>query len=444
MGSRLLFAVFFLYIILQGALRKWGFPSLGTPLYLFQYALAFLYFLNTPKTRSFKKYEVSPSFWGILSFYMGYGVLEALNMGGTDNFIVQGYGLVMHFAFVPFVFCISRTLQDEETFDLYLRWLTLLLIPVFLLGVSQYFASPDALINRYATDKNDGTYEVVTNHGTGRVRIAGTFSYLATYASFLCFILHLLFHGVIKSIITNKLNPIYLGVFGFGFINLFMTGSRGPTGYYILSEGIAIALLAISGQVKFLKNLIPLGIALFLGFTIMMATNVGSDAFGGFMQRFDNTSDLEGRIEDSFSPLKYFDQAGLFGYGIGTAQIPMEPYLTNRLEMPGYWEEEGERIVIELGLMGYVIVMLVRWAIAFACYAIYKRIRKLEYKILAIQMTAFQLPFLINLQSNIFNYIDGMFYWIAIGFVYFAYVMDKKYKEKLEVQTQDSVILPQQ
>jgi O-antigen ligase len=157
---------------------------------------------------------------------------------------------------------------------------------------------------------------------------------------------------------------------------------------------------------------------------------------------FDNTSDLEGRLEDSFSPLKYFDQAGFFGYGIGTAQIPMEPYLTKRWEMPGYWEEEGERIVIEVGLLGYCIIMLLRWSIAYACYRIYKRIRKLEYKILAIQMTAFQLPFLLNMQSNIFNYIDGLFYWIAIGFVYFAYVMDMKYKEKMDLQASTTLLQP--
>ena len=88
---------------------------------------------------------------------------------------------------------------------------------------------------------------------------------------------------------------------------------------------------------------------------------------------------------------------------------------------------------------------VLRWSIAYACYTIYKRIRKLEYKILAIQMTAYQLPFLLNLQTNIFNYIDGLFYWVAVGLVYFAYVMDKKYKAKMDAQAlQEDSMLPQQ
>ena len=109
-----------------------------------------------------------------------------------------------------------------------------------------------------------------------------------------------------------------------------------------------------------------------------------------------------------------------------------------------YWEEEGERIVVEIGVIGFLIVMALRWMVAYSCYRLFKRIRKLEYKILAVQMTAFQLPFLVNLQTNIFNYIDGIFYWMAVGLVYFAYVMDKKHKEKMEAQVQASLILPQQ
>lgn len=442
MPKSLSFIVFFIYVVLQGALRKWYFPSLGTPLYLFQYALLYYFYFTMQGKRTDSQSKFVPAFQGLLILYVVYGFLEMLNTSGTDNYIVQVYGFLMHFSFVPLVYYMSKVMVDEETLQKYLTWMAYLLLPVFFLGISQYFSPRNAFINRYATDQEDGTYEVVVTGG--RVRIAGTFSYLATYASFLCFILHLLFYGTIISLIKRKLNWYFAVAYGMGIMNIFMTGSRGPTVYYGASEAITLVVLVSSGQAKFLKNIIPLGLMFIIGYYSLQATDAGSSSIGSFFDRFNGLNDIDSRLDDTFAPFKHAEMCGPVGYGVGTGQFPMAPYLTNRWQMPGYWEEEGERIVLELGVIGYFIVMALRFFVAYSCYRLFKRIRKLEYKILAVQMTAYQLPFLLNLQTNIFNYVDGIFYWMAVGLVYFAYVMDKKYKQKMDSQAQDSVILPQQ
>lgn len=423
MSKAFAFILFFLYVIFQGALRKWAFPNLGTPLYLLQYALLGLMLVSNQKTNRLNAQSTIPAFQGILMLYLGYSVLEIFNLRGTTNLIVQFYGFAMHFCFVPFVFAIPKIMENDRTWMNYLKWLSFILIGLFLLGISQYFSPQDAFVNRYATDKAEGEYEVAVGSG-GRTRITGTFSYLATYASFLCFILHLLFFATLYSLIKKKLNWFFVVAYGMGIVNLFMTGSRGPTVYYFTTEAIVLLYLTTTGQAKFLKNIIPLAALLFIGYVIMQATEAGSTATTDFLDRLLNLQDLETRLEDSFSPLKFIDQTGAVGYGLGTAQFPMEQYLTNRYDMPGYWEEEGERITIELGLIGYFIVMILRWIIFLTCYTITKKTKMLEYKILGLSMTFYQLPFLINLQTNIFNYIDGMFYWIAIGLVYFAYSVD--------------------
>lgn len=439
------FILFFVFVVLQGALRKWYFPSLGTPLYLFQYALLYYFYFTMQGRRSDSQSKFVPAFQGLLTIYVVYGFLEMLNTSGTDNYIVQVYGFLMHFSFVPLVYYMSKVMVDEETLQKHLTWMAYLLIPVFFLGISQYFSSKDAFINRYATDQEDGTYEVVVTGSDKRVRIAGTFSYLATYASFLCFILHLLFYGTIISLIKRKLNWYFAVAYGMGIMNIFMTASRGPTVYYGVSEAITLLVLVSSGQAKFLKNLIPLGLMFVIGYYTLQSTEAGSASIGSFFDRFNGLNDIDGRLDDTFAPFKHAEMCGPVGYGVGTAQFPMAQYLTYRWQMPAYWEEEGERIVIELGVIGYFLVMALRWMVAYSCYRIFKRIRKLEYKILAVQMTAFQLPFLLNLQTNIFNYIDGIFYWMAVGLVYFAYVMDKKYKAKMDAQAlQEDSILPQQ
>jgi hypothetical protein len=420
---------------MQGALRKWWFPSLGTPLYLAQYVLIFTFYILVPKKLNQPK--IIPAFSSLLAIYVGYGFLEIFNLGGTSNMIVQIYGFIMHFGFVPLVYYMAKVLMDEESFSKCLVWFSFAMMGLFFLGFIQYFSPQGSFINRYALDAEEGTYEVVIGDG-GRARITSTFSYIATYASFLCFIMHLLFYGILLSLLNKKLSWYFAVAYGMGIINMFMTGSRGGTIYYGATEVITIIFLVMSGQVRFLTKLIPLVGLLFVGYFIILATEVGATAFQDFVLRLFGHGDIATRLGDSFDPFKFNDLTGFAGFGIGTAQYPMSPFLTNRWEMPAYFEEEGERIVIELGAIGYFIVMALRIAVFISCFAIYKRIKKLEYKILALQMSIYQLPFMINLQTNIFNYVDGLFYWMAIGLVYFAQIMDKQEIAKLVAYQKES------
>jgi hypothetical protein len=424
---------------MQGALRKWYFPSLGTPLLLFQYLLVFYVHLVAKLKRTPNMPMFTPAFQGILFAYIFYGFMEAFNISGTENIIVQTYGLVMHFSFIPFLYLISKIMENEDTFEHYLTWLNYIIIPLFLLGITQFFSPRDAFINKYAT-----TEEIETAVGSGgRARITGTFSYFTVYGSFLGFILHFFLFQVINSLFRGKLNVVALVTYGLGFINLFMTGSRGAVVIYFLAEFLVLLYLAITGEVKFLKSLIPLSVILFVGFLVVMSTDAGSTAINDFLDRLFGLNDMDARLDDGFDPFKFANYAGFFGLGIGTAQFPMEIYLTNRDAFPGFWEDEGERIVLEFGALGYVLVMMLRWSIVVSCFVIVKKIKRLEYKILALQMTFFQSPFLINISTNIFNYVDGIFYWMAVGFVYFAYNLDRMKDKELEAKRVREEILRQ-
>lgn len=423
------FIIFFVYVIFQGALRKWYLPSLGTPLYLFQYVLLYYFYLSSKNKIHIRHPKFTPAFNGLLMVYVVYGLLEILNISGTSNLIVQVYGFAMHFSFVPLMYFMSKAMVDETTFEWYIKWLAYLLIPIFALGFVQYFSPQTAFINRYATDQEDGTYEVAIGAG-GRVRIAGTFAYLTPYASFLGFALHLVFNGLLLSLIKNKLNLIFAVALGMGIINIFMTGSRGAVVIFGIVESLVVTYLILTGEAKFIKKLMPLSLILLIGFFAISNTEVGTTAADDFFRRLFGLNDLDGRVNDTLDPFKFLETSGPIGFGIGTAQFPMEKYLTNRSEMPGYWEEESERIVIELGVVGFIIIMALRLFVFISCFRILQSIKKIEYKLLAIQMTFFQAPFLINMQTNIFNYIDGMSYWMAVGLVYFAYTMDRMDKQK--------------
>lgn len=405
---------------------------MGTAIYLLTYVILFLFYFNM-LGKSNVPPKVKPSFYGALMVYLVYCILEMLNFRGTDDPIVQVYGFVSTFAFVPLLFYLPKVIGNDSDFDLYLKWFVWLMIPLFILGIMQYYSPSDAFINKYAVDKETGTYEVVVGAG-GHTRITGTFSYLATYASYLSFALHLLFYSVLLSVIRGNLSPVYLAVYAMGLINILMTQSRGSTLLYALTEGLTLLLITTSGQVRFLRKLIPLSILLGIGSVGILFTEAGSNSIDDFLLRLNSTGDTASRLEDGWDSFKFADICGPFGFGIGTAQHPMAPYLTNRLEMPGYWEEEGERIVIELGIIGFLLVMFLRWAILIACYMAYQKIKKLEYKILALQMTLFIAPYAVNMQTNIYNYVDGALYWMAIGLLYFVYHLDRQNNKTLEEQ----------
>jgi len=431
------FVLFFIYIIIQGALRKWFLPSLGSPLLLFQYVLVYYVFMVSKDKRITNLPSFTPAFQTLLYTYILYGFFQVFNISGTTNLIVQTYGFVMHFSFVPFVYLASNIFKDEDTFDYCIKWLNFLIIPLFILGILQFFSPRDAFINRYATE-----VEHLTAVGSGgKARITGTFSYFTVYGSFLGFILHIFLYQVITSLFKGKLNIIAAVTFGLGLINLFMTGSRGAVVIYVLAESLVLVYLAFSGEAKFLKSLVPLSAIMFLGFIVMISTDAGSIAINDFSDRLFGLNDLDARIDDGFDPFKFYNEAGPIGLGIGTAQFPMEQYLTNRGAFPAFWEDESERIVLEFGAFGYLLVMALRWTIIISCFFIMKKIRKLEYRILALQMILFQSPFPLNISTNIFNYIDGIFYWLAVGLVYFAYNMDRMNNQKKELENSEQNIL---
>jgi len=93
--------------------------------------------------------------------------------------------------------------------------------------------------------------------------------------------------------------------------------------------------------------------------------------------------------------------------------------------MPRWIEEEPERILIEIGLVGFIIVMLLRFNLFYFSWKSFQKIKDRELKILALLLFVYQIPAVLGLSVVLFNWFQNAIYWIVIGLIVSINRIDK-------------------
>jgi O-antigen ligase len=83
--------------------------------------------------------------------------------------------------------------------------------------------------------------------------------------------------------------------------------------------------------------------------------------------------------------------------------------------MPDYWEEESERLVIELGLLGFIIIVLLRVSIFVFAVKTFKSLTDSSLKQIALIIIVLQLPSVMAFSPVTFNWLENVFYWTGVG-----------------------------
>ncbi len=411
-NSKILLFSFFFYLILEGMLRKWFLPSLGQPLFLFKYVILIALYINYIGEGG--KITFPATYRPFLAAYFVYGLLCFFNLRVSDNVIVPIFGLINHFIYMPLVSILARYFVDERQINDFIFKSSLVCIPIFILGVMQYYSPQDSILNRYATEQDAADVAVVGD----KVRITGVFSYIATYAVFLYGIMFLLFYNIVNDLILKKYNIIKISIFIFGIINMFMIGSRG----IVLQLGILIAVylivLTLTGRASILASYVPLILFGAVGFLIIANTEAGVESFTNFSDRLTQVGDAAGRIDRLLSPLMNLEVAGPFGLGLGVAYQGVQGFITDRTLLPSYFEEEGDRLVLEIGLVGYLLILTMRIMIFLYNVKVFRRTQRISLMSLSLLIALYQLPSIFGLSNMEFNYMDGAFFWTFGGIQY--------------------------
>ncbi|MHB1953070.1 MAG: hypothetical protein ACYCOU_04930, partial [Sulfobacillus sp.] len=171
---RLIFAIYWL-LIFEGALRKWGFPSLQELLFFatFPFTL-WLYAISLSKHRWPRTSLLSYAYFLAIGAVVLVPIQFAIGGYGFHYFIIAGYGWLSYFFYIPLTFIIAKEFNREDVVRLlrHTLWIGILSAPI----VALQFASPPlAKINVGDVSQGADAFRQLGS-ALGHVRPAGFFS----------------------------------------------------------------------------------------------------------------------------------------------------------------------------------------------------------------------------------------------------------------------------
>lgn len=401
--NKKLLILFFIYIVLEGALRKWFLPEYNTLLFLFKDILLIIITLSFLLTKRESKEawsylsKTDKSIWVIFIYsIVFYGLLVRL-----DSLTIVGWRYYL--VSVPLVVLIP--LYFNMDIEKYAYYYLLLSLPVLLLGMYQYFSPSDSIINKYAWFS---AADSVATFGDKRARITGTFSFISPFVIYLETILLLGWVILLRSKSKKRVLLIATIIFLI-LVNIIMTGSRAPV---LISTILSIPFIYY--YMKLSRQKLGL-IVLTIGF-LFLSFNYFLDPFNSFAQRSEKAGDTEVRILGAlFSPITTISSIDIIGSGLGKTFLGTIE-IANKNPDTVFDEVHQDRVGLELGILGYLFISFIKIYFLFQTYLFIKKVNIIELKLwlwfsLTIQLSSmWEIP--------IFNSIAATFYFTAIGIYY--------------------------
>jgi hypothetical protein len=421
-------------LIVEGAVRKWFLPEASQLVYFYKDLLMIVivisYLTRKHKSASLIRHELKMFSIPIAAFSIY--VLAAISNPALPHPLVGLLGLKAYLLYVPLAFLVPQMFTTKEKLVAFLKWYLIIALPVVVLSVMQFADSePNSALNRYAWDEQtvaaSGMDMEVANFldsgGSSYIRVSGPFSYISGLAVYLptMFALMLgLSSQYLKRIFRNGLRWIYYVALAAVATTAFMTGSRGAVVNLGLITLIFYGMSSRKDLLRLSRQAIVGAVLIFIGLTIVFPQALNAlytRAFGGETQ----FEESRGRIAEVYNlPFNEAGYAGAFGYGVGATQNAT-PVMMSKLDLPfigeripiGYEGESG-RVMLELGIVGYLLHLFVRLSVLvmllYACFSI----RDAEAKSLAVAAFAAVL-FPIIIGGAVVQHTQSVYQWFLIG-----------------------------
>ena len=410
-------------LVFEGAIRKWLLPGAQDLVYFAKDALFLGAYVGFLRSRS-RRWPVpqAPLLYAALVASVVFGLFQMLNPM-LPNLLVGVLGFKSYFLYVPLLFVVPAVFRDDAELARFLKRYVLVVFPVVMLSVAQFFSPAGSVLNTYAqpTDSNS----ISTFGSSNFVRTTGTFSYISGYTSYLLATTILILMILTATRWRFRGNLVVFAALGAVMLGIMMSGSRGPIFLLALAFPIYWWLAVVrekqSGQ-TFMR--------LLLGLSLLVAglRSAGDQAVTAFSQRASSHEDLPYRMTYPFtSPVHMLSYSGLFGFGIGATHQAASA-LTGGVENP--WltnitpEAESGRVMLEIGPVGFFFVYFARFAIAAFTFRQTLRLRTLFHRAVA---TSALLIFLVQIPGGIvFDVTSGVYYWFLAGLVFLVVRLDRQ------------------
>lgn len=422
-------------VVFEGALRKWVFQEEQQMVYMVKDILllgAYAGFFVPRLQRRKRLIEHHPANVPLI-LLAAVAVLQLANPA-LQNLWVGLFGLKAYLLYVPLLYLVPAAFPNVWRFRRFcLGYLAMALLPMAL-GVVQFGSPPDSALNRYAwTDELAPGVALFGSDG-GQARITGTFSYISGYTAYLTLIV--LF--ALALLVFEREKRLRLGLYGLLALvlaNLLMTGSRGP--FLVLgAAALALFLLAAQAGVRGAARA-ALFLCVSLPLVAFLAWSAFPEAYREFFERVRQNDDVAERIWGVVeNPVWAFDEAGLLGYGIGsTHQAAAFLNSTDSGGAPPPAEGEWERIILEIGALGFALVLLARLLVSYRLWVALCAAAGTELKPFLVAAFLFSL---ISLPGNlIFNHTAHLFYWFLAGFALIPAAQDLMTDQEQRIPTRE-------
>jgi hypothetical protein len=358
-------ALFLILLIYDGALRKWLLPDAEQLLFIAKDVLLLVLICYALMNRPHQAKIAAPIEVRAAAFlYASWVCLEALNIN-LPSILVGIWGLKSHLLYAGIILVVPMAFSSLEVL---LRWLERaypwLVVPVCSLAFLQLASPGDSFINQQVR----GGMEMVAYFGEeGLVRVAGPFSYITGMSYFVQSVTVLgvgLYLGGARS-------TLFLVGLGFALAALPATGSRGVIAVAIASATIML-FAAKGGNLIGSRMLVRIIVATSVLGGVSLLTQ--DAAWVALQERAESAQvgyDDSVRVLTAFTnAFNLFDLSGLFGFGSGSANFgsialvrEIEPF--SWLPVGVEFEEESGRVVLELGIIGWLLSLALRVALFF-------------------------------------------------------------------------------
>lgn len=390
----------FIFTMLSGSIRKWALESntVGNIILAIQLVSLFSFLL-------IKKQFKSP-FTRLLWVYLLLLVVLALNPMNLT--IYHGLvGIVIHFNFWCAIFFYFR---NREYFEIksYTYFFLFFGIGELVLAYIQYTLPTTHVLNKYATE-SAVTFIAEIGDAT---RVTGTFSYLSGFSSFL------LFYPLFLWGLVRLRFPLYLliSLYVAGLVGCFTSGARTSTYLYLLL--VALTLIYEIKVKRIFILLTYVGILVGILFVTMSVfqsrvrflTELIDKSYENFLERrrFNVSRGEENdRIKDPVEEVIFFrGEYPMIGIGLGATYqgaTSLWGFSKYALEYKGGYEEEGERVMLEGGVILFLFRLLL-----FAYIYRHSRVPKIALLVLFF-LCLFYVPIIFNVYNGVFLFLGLVF-----------------------------------
>ena len=403
--------------IFEGAIRKWAFPGAGNLIYFGKDIILFgAYigaFLDGKRSRvsDYKSLSVFLIAASAIVFLASINPNQGSILGGC-------FGLKVYLWYLPLMWLIPSVFNTKEELVRFLRVLLLCMLPIGILGVFQFRAGPDSVLNKYAQEASDSFG--VAQFGDSeqiKARITGTFSYIAGYTTFLILCFSFIWPFLLSNI-QKKYRVLDFAIFFLILVNMVMTGARATIVFAALF--LSLLMFAVGADLRLKVIKISLSLVL-VGSIVFVSNSTVGDAYKVFSNRAQNADSLVERMGWGLRPFEVMSQSGFFGAGAGVTHPAREPlqrvlHIPPPIVQPPRMDFEPDQILAELGGVGFLIWYAMRVALLIALWNTCYYLKDPFLKVLAFGGFAFHLGHIYL--SMVINHTAGVYYWFIAGFIY--------------------------